>query len=600
MKKDKKNKKDKDIKLLQNYRMAFRMMRQIYPEKFVINLILTVFNSVISFFTYTYILSYVVNGLQLGKPISALITYVLCMMVLQIAISSVNIVCRNYVFPIIDKKSERRISYMINKKSVESDISNYEDPNMYALYGRAISVGAGSIEYVMWQIINIVSMILNLGLSSFLVLTIDPVLFVFTLIPLSVNFLRKKTSKSKRDFDVDAAEINRKREYTRRVFYQSEYAKEMRLTNIYEVMLRRFRESIKEYMHLLRTKGVRVALLYFFSSAVTEIFAVAAAEIYTIYRLLVSGTVMIGDCLVVLNTISSISHVLNAVGGQISWIQYTCYAFQDFRDFMWRDEKIESCKNDVKASPGDIELRGVTFRYQGAEGDTIRGIDLTMRRGEKIAVVGYNGAGKTTLVKLLMRLYDPSSGEILMDGRDIREYDIDSYRDCFGIVFQDYKQVALSVAENVLGRPMEEGDEKLVEDSLRRAGLWDKISALPDGIYTRMTKEFDGDGLILSGGESQKLAIASVYARECGIVILDEPSSALDPLAEHEMYRQMYSACEGKTMIFISHRLSSATDADRIILMEDGAIKETGSHAELMRLNGSYAEMFRAQAESYA
>ena len=146
---------------------------------------------------------------------------------------------------------------------------------------------------------------------------------------------------------------------------------------------------------------------------------------------------------------------------------------------------------------------------------------------------------------------------------------------------------------------MHEGDEETVEDCLRRAGIWDKISVLPAGINTRMTREFDDDGLILSGGESQKLAIASVYARNSPVVILDEPSSALDPIAEHEMYRRMYQACEGKTMIFISHRLSSAVDADRIFLMENGRIKESGSHSELMRLNGSYAEMFKAQAESY-
>lgn len=224
---------------------------------------------------------------------------------------------------------------------------------------------------------------------------------------------------------------------------------------------------------------------------------------------------------------------------------------------------------------------------------------MTIKQGEKIAIVGFNGAGKTTLVKLLMRLYDPSSGEILLNGRNIKEYNLESYRGSLGVVFQDYKQFALSVVENVLGRPMREGDEAAVEDCLRRAGIWDKISALPEGINTRMTREFDDDGLILSGGESQKLAIASVYARNSSVVILDEPSSALDPIAEHDMYRQMYRACEGKTMIFISHRLSSAVDADRIFLIEDGSIKESGSHSELMRLNGSYAEMFKAQAESY-
>lgn len=308
---------------------------------------------------------------------------------------------------------------------------------------------------------------------------------------------------------------------------------------------------------------------------------------------------MIGDCLVVLNTISSISYNIQYIGSQVSFIHNICYNFQDYRDFMWREEKIRANEDGERASAGDIELRGVTFRYPGAEDDTLRDLNMKIKQGEKIAIVGFNGAGKTTLIKLLMRLYDPCSGGILLNGKDIREYNLESYRSSFGVVFQDYKQFALTVAENVLGRPMHEGDDKIVEDCLRRAGIWDKISALPAGIYTRMTREFDDDGLILSGGESQKLAIASVYARNSSVVILDEPSSALDPIAEHEMYKQMYLACEGKTMIFISHRLSSAVDADRIFLIEDGRIKESGSHSELMSMNGSYAEMFKAQAESY-
>ena len=157
----------------------------------------------------------------------------------------------------------------------------------------------------------------------------------------------------------------------------------------------------------------------------------------------------------------------------------------------------------------------------------------------------------------------------------------------------------MSVAENVLGRPYCEEDEQTVINALKSAGIWNKIENLPQGIHTCMTKEFDENGLFLSGGESQKLAIAGIYAKNCSVVILDEPSSALDPLAESEMYEHMYSACEGKTMIFISHRLSSAVSADRIIHMEDGRIIEEGSHEELMKNGGSYAQMFTMQAENY-
>lgn len=590
----------KEIKLFQNFRMAFRMMLKIYPEKFIMDVFLTVFSNVINFFSFTYILRFVVNGLQIGRSVSVLIAYVIGMMILQILISSISIVCNSYFYPIFNKKSELRINRIINKKSLESDIANYEDPSMYVLYGRVLSGGVSSIEKVVTSVTHITGMIINLGLSSFLIVSIDPVLFIFALLPLSVNIVNKIISKKKREYGIISSEIMRKNGYIQRVFYQSEYAKEMRLTNIYHVMLRNFRESVDNFIEFSKTKGIKISLLYFLSSMLSYTIPVAGAEIYTIYRALVSHTVLIGDCLVVLNAISILSGIFRRIEREIAMIFDIGYDFQDYRDFISRREKIESCRNGVEARYGDIELRNVSFCYGGASENSLRDINLTLKRGEKLAVVGLNGAGKTTLVKLLLRLYDPTEGVILLGGQDIREYDIDSYRACFGTVFQDYKQIALSVGENVLGRPMKDGDEATVEIALRKAGLWDKISKLPDGIHTMMTKEFDENGLILSGGESQKLAIASVYARNCSIVILDEPSSALDPLAEKKMYDQMYWACEGKTMIFISHRLSSATDADRIILMENGTIKETGTHGELMKRGGSYAEMFRAQAESYS
>ena len=230
-------KKRKNVKALHNFHIAFGIMIKIYPEKFIMELLLTIFNNIISFFSFTYILRFVVNGLQTERPVSQLIAYVMIMMVLQVLISSVSIVCNNYFAPIFNKRSESRMNAIINKKSLESDIANYEDPQMYALYGRALSGGVGSIEKVGTTITSITGMVINLALSSFLIVAIDPVLFVFALMPLLINITNKYVSRKRYEYGVISSEIMRKNGYTQRVFYQSEYAKEMRLTNIHRVIV---------------------------------------------------------------------------------------------------------------------------------------------------------------------------------------------------------------------------------------------------------------------------------------------------------------------------------------------------------------------------
>jgi ATP-binding cassette subfamily B protein len=267
-----------------------------------------------------------------------------------------------------------------------------------------------------------------------------------------------------------------------------------------------------------------------------------------------------------------------------------------------------------------LELRNVSFTYdfsdkpryefhdadhkmpetESGRGDALRHVDLTLRRGEKIAIVGYNGAGKTTLIKLLMRLYDPTEGLVLWNGRDLREYDTEQLRGRIGTVFQDFKIFAASVGENVMGgRYDPESDEETVRTALDAAGFTEKLRELERGIDTTLTREFDDHGTNLSGGEAQKVAIARVFAKPFELIIMDEPSSALDPVAEYELNQAILRYAADKTVIFISHRLSTTRMADRIYMFDSGALCEVGSHDELMKRDGKYAEMFRLQAEKY-
>lgn len=272
------------------------------------------------------------------------------------------------------------------------------------------------------------------------------------------------------------------------------------------------------------------------------------------------------------------------------------------RTFLEREPKISRNENGPLVNKNSVYLKldSVSFRYNGAQEDCLKDISLEIKPGEKIAIVGNNGAGKTTFVKLLMRLYDVDRGSIKLNGINIKEYNLDSYRELFGTVFQDHKVLSLTVKENVfMAEDEPENGEEILETALRKSDIYDKINSLPLKADTILSREFDETGTILSGGEYQKIALARVFAKSCEVVILDEPSSALDPISEYKMYNNMMEVCKDKTVIFISHRLSSAVMADKIYLFEDGRVTESGSHKELLAMNGKYADMFRKQAEKY-
>ena len=236
----------------------------------------------------------------------------------------------------------------------------------------------------------------------------------------------------------------------------------------------------------------------------------------------------------------------------------------------------------------------MSFTYPGNDKPTLKNINLTVKPYEKIALVGYNGAGKTTLTNLLLRLYDVSDGSICIDGEDIRDVTVESHRNRFSAVFQDFQLFACNTGENVA--LSDKFDEEKVKEALGHSGF---NKELKKGVFTELLREFDDEGRMLSGGESQKVAIARAFYKNCPYIILDEPSANLDPIAEYNLNQAMIEAAEQKTVIFISHRLSTTVNADRIYVMENGEIIESGSHEELMALGGTYSYMFNLQAEKY-
>ena len=496
-------------------------------------------------------------------------------------------------------KCESYINSLIFKKAQQVELGCYENPDFFDKYNRATWVVEKSgfkriIEGSAWTIgsfISIVSLV-------FYLVSIDPFLLIFILCPLVVIGFRVIKNNVELEKEKEMTPFERQKDYVRRTILLKDFAKEIKTTNIFVVIDKRFRAAIQKNIDVIKKYGWRIALLECISDYFAEIIPVTGGFLYGCYRLIVLENLPISEFSVLVSAITTCRNKLNHLAHYFAMQQKHCLWVQNLREFL----EYEPLIKDGAAEPGEfesLEFRNVSFRYKDDGDYILKNVSFTINKGETIAVVGHNGAGKTTLSKLIMRLYDVSEGEILYNGVNIKEYNVKQYRERFACVFQDYKVFALTVAENVLKKEVKPEDKEFVIRALKMAGVYEKISSLPNREDSMMTKEFDPEGVLLSGGETQKLTISGLFTGGFDIAVLDEPSSALDPVAESKMYDALLEGTRGKTVIYISHRLSSATRSDNILVFNNGVLVQSGSHDSLMKCGGEYAEMFTLQASGY-
>lgn len=475
-----------------------------------------------------------------------------------------------------------------------------------------VLAAAQSEEMVLTSVLTIAiigkNILVILSLSGF-VSFINPVIAIFPVAGFIVNMLtRFQITRLEYEYDVASKKIMRRADYSKRVFYQPEYTKEIKLSHIETPLRTQFYEAIEDVKKEAAKVGVKIAVLSLINWIVVFTFlSFFCAPLYLGYLALVEKSILLGD-------VAALDNAQNNMRGKFDSMNYCMVRFQTvgqfaerFRRFMEYESKIEGSVGSRAVPEGvqALELRDVSFRYDKAGKDTLRHINMTIRPGEKIALVGENGAGKSTFVKLLMRLYDVTDGSICYGGEDIRNFTTEEYRSIFGAVFQDYQIYAASIAENVLmdsGEESKESAKTRVRQALEKAGFKERLASLENGIDTPLTREFEEEGIQLSGGEAQKVAISRMFAKKekMAIAILDEPSSALDPKAEYILNKNMMDKADGSSVIFISHRLSTTREADCIYMFEQGEIVESGTHEELMEMDGQYAQMFKRQAQYYA
>jgi ATP-binding cassette subfamily B protein len=592
-------------RVLQNNLFMLGMIRRAAPAYIFIDVILDLLWSVIEFFSGSFLLKVVVDHLGEGGDPMTLTWFILGMLTLHITVFFAQQAFWQIYAPISQRKLSMAIRTALYTQMRAVELSCYENPAYYEKYVKAMNEAEDRAFNVLWALERLFGQVFSLIANALLLWSIDPILMLFALIPFGVGFIRKKRNKIAFKENEDIQKLAWKANYIQRGFYLQDYAKEMRLTGMSDKLLHDLDETTVEVERIKRKYGIRNASLDYVCRISHEVVTVLGACLYAVYATLVRGTVGVGDCIVVLNSIGSVSGYLQGlVTNLVSFHEHALY-IENLRSFLDYEPKIKANPDGVIATGGEILVENVKYRYEGAETDTLHGVSLRIAPGEKIALVGQNGSGKSTFVKLLLHLYEPSEGSMTMDGVPMNDHTLASWRGVFKPVFQDYSTFALSVAENILTRPMrkdpegEAADRKLVEDALRQSGAYDRVMKMPHGMDTMLTREFDDKGEVLSGGEAQKIALSRVFASDAPVVILDEPTSALDPVAEYQLFENMMKACADRAVIFISHRLSSAVPTDRIYLFEDGRVVESGTHRELMERDGHYADMFRKQAESY-
>ncbi len=496
-------------------------------------------------------------------------------------------------------KCESYINSLIFKKAQEVELGCYENPEFFDNYNRATWVVEKGgfkriIEGSAWTIGSAVSIVFLI----FYLVSIDPFLLFFILCPILVIALRVKKNNIELEEEKEWTPFERQKEYTKRTILLKDFAKEIKTTGIFDVIKTRFRNAVDGKIGVIRKYGWRVAVVESIADFLGEIIPVGGGFGYGCYRLMVLQNLEIADFSVLISAITTTRNKLNQLARYFTMQQKHCLWVQNMRDFL--DYEPQIVGGDIE--PGEfesLEFRNVSFRYEGNDKNTLNNVSFKINKGETFAVVGHNGASKTTLSKLIMRLYDVTEGEILYNGINIKEYDLLKYRDKFASVFQDYRIFAMTVAENVLIEEVDENNIEHANKALIQSGVYEKIQTLPEKENTLLTREFDDKGALLSGGESQKVTIARMFAKKFDVAILDEPSSALDPIAESKMYDSLMEGTKGKTVFYISHRLSSATRSDRILVFSKGKLTESGTHDELMSLGGEYCEMFTLQASGY-
>ena len=589
-------------KLLQNNFYLIKTIFSASPLGVLLYIAEQVRNQILIFFEHTWLIQMVLECVEYKKPLSSAVTPIVAVLILILVSSWLGAVVTQRILPKVKLRAQTKMKNMIFEKAKDVDLNQFDDPEYYNDFVMTAEKTGDLIDRA-FRILDVVVTSVTVILTTGVYFVIQNVWAFLLILITSILHMTLALRRSKYYYSkfVTSRKYYRRSDYIKRLFYLQDYAKELRLNaDIKDKAMRDYDESFDGLVDNLKYHDKKISTVGALGQIIQTVLLDMVLVLLLVYQASELGTISYAMVVVLINSAYRLRRSFASIVLNIANSAENCMYVDKVKEFLARKPKIVSEERlDVRREPCSLELKNVSFRYNDTDGDVIHNISFRLKPKEKIAIVGYNGAGKTTLIKLIMRLYDTTEGAIYMDGTDITKYDVEKYRHNIGVVFQDFNIYGATVKENVvMGIPENSTDDKIYS-ALIHSGFDERLKHMKHGIDTGLTKEFDDDGTNLSGGEAQKIAISRAFFKNAGLIILDEPSSALDPIAEYKFNRYMAKAAENCTVIFISHRLSTTRTADRIIMLENGRICEEGTHDELLNKGGKYAEMWHAQADKY-
>lgn len=522
-----------------------------------------------------------------------------------------------YAKPISDVQFYDSIYQLLYTKSCQVDLRCYEDSEFYNQYMLSIQKAQALIPEVLENISGLVTRYFACIAAFLIVYRIDRFAILFLLFPMVGNLIFNRFLIS-RVFQIEKESIAFKRmaDYVNRTIHLAEYAKEIRLTKVFRLLKKQYDRSVAGMHDVIEEYSTLNCILYYLRQFFTFAILLECTAMYAGYRTLETKTMTFAQFAVFQSIMCASAWIFLYFSESLMTCVKNSLVIDQIQVFLEYIPKIpEDSDGIIPTLPiRSIEFSHVWFGYR--EGKfVLRDINFKIENNQQIALVGYNGAGKSTLMKLLLRFYDPDEGQILVNGIDIRNYNLQAYRRLFSTAFQDGKVFADTVEENIkMGRTdlqnnagftnhtrysVSEQTDNILWHSLQLSDIADEISSWENKTQTILTKEFSKDGHVLSGGQSQKILAARAFFKNSPIAIFDEPSSALDPIAEHKLFTNIRHYGKERILFFISHRLSSVKDADIVFFLKNGRITERGNHQTLMAADGSYAALYKMQAQNY-